>query len=168
MNWGGGRGSLWGFRCHHTPLMLCCDFPHLPGATPPLHQHIPGELAPENNTWDSWKWEMGICPPPGPPPQYTNTESPHFLPQGQLQARPSAGLFGGPISILRFLFPYTSCPEIVLFLQALAPSPRLLSPQPRLPGVSLESASVWGKSRETWSHFPGVFHSPSLSVQGMS
>lgn len=153
-----------------TPLRLC----HCAIAAP---RH----LAPEYNAWGSWKWESRTWSPPSPSSQYTKNLATFFTSRGQQQPRPSTlrGCYPhhlpsvcspprDPLAFLRFLFPCTSCPGIVLFLAALAPSTRLLSPQPRSAWGQPSIHKRLGKSREAWSHFPGKFHSPALFVGGLS
>lgn len=154
--------------------------------TPPkcphcISKHSPGELAPQYNTWGSWKWETRACHLPTPTTIHKHRVSSSFCKASEIYynllllgcslttSMPAAcSLPRDPFALFRFLFPYTSCPGIVLFLEALAPSTRLLSPQPRLPEVNLQSTSVWGRARKLGHTSQASFTVPSLSVPGMS
>lgn len=173
---GGQRGghlwSDWAIITHPWCRAVPCDSPTPPGL--PTAQEQRRREGSKNPTTQGLtngaKQDLPSSPPAG-------TESLFFLLQRQRQARPlllgaasltcAASLLStlGSISIFKVLTPVHILSWDCLFLEALAPSTCLLSPQPRLPGVRLQSTSVWGRARKP-GHTP--FTGPSLSVPGMS
>lgn len=169
---GGHLWSDWAIFTHSWCRAMPCDSPTPPRF--PTAQEQPRRAGSKNPTMqgltDRPKQDLPSSPPAG-------TEFLFFLLQGQRKARPlllgAASLTCaanqlstlGPISMFKVLTPVHILSWDCLFLEALAPSTCLLSHQPRLPGVSLQSTSVWGRARKP-GHTP--FTSPSLSVGGMS
>lgn len=140
---------------------------------PPPHKQSPGKLAPQYNIWDSWKGETRACHLPTPTTIHKHQVSSSFCKASEIyynlpllgcsftRSRPAAcSLPRDPFALFRFLFPYTSCPGIVLFLEALAPStPPFITPAPPAWGQPSIHKCL-GKSPEAWSHFPGKLHGP--------
>lgn len=115
------RAPLVRFGHHHTPLLLCYVVRLAHPSRVPRCRSTALEsrlLKSMQGLMDGAKQDLPSSPP-------TNTDSPFFLLQGQREARPlllgaascaTAAILRstlGPISIFKFLLPYTSCPGIV-------------------------------------------------------